>query len=179
MSFDKLRFDPTRNLIWLGGRRIVFHCHHYNLFLQQTVSDVLQDDAKAVEVAASTEATRGLLTALLSEPSQAAVQSFAERIDLASQLFRALGFGLADTTGLSPEGGNVALVTSHYALGWRLKQGKAAAPICHFATGFWIGALCAVLQVNPERILGTETSCGAQSGETAFDNPCRIDLEVL
>lgn len=175
-----LRFDRERNQLLLGGRRIVFHCHHYNLFLQQTVSDALQKDAKTVEVAASSEASHLLLLELLSEEERKRGKlSFSAKIAFAQQMFMALGFGYPEVAQLTPAGGIVTLTTSHYALGWHLKMGRAKTPVCHFATGFWIGALVAALGIHPDRVFGEETRCIACEGPENPTDSCQIELEVL
>ena len=38
---DIARFDAQAGTIVAGGRRIVFHCHHYNTLLQRSVDDAL------------------------------------------------------------------------------------------------------------------------------------------
>jgi hypothetical protein len=87
-----------------------------------------------------------------------------------------LGFGRADITNLGPDGGVVRLRTSHYAIGWRAKFGAPAQPVCHFATGFWAGALAAAAGVAPERIVAREHRCAAAHGQ---DQGCEITVEVL
>ncbi len=46
------QFDSERNIILLGESRLVFHCHHYNLFLQRTIEDALEADGPRIQTAA-------------------------------------------------------------------------------------------------------------------------------
>ena len=58
---DEARFDAERNITTLGGRRIVFHCHHYNVFLQRTIDEALGKDAALVQRLAAKESARAML----------------------------------------------------------------------------------------------------------------------
>jgi predicted hydrocarbon binding protein len=161
-------FDASRNLLTLGGSQLVFHCHHYNLHLQRTVDEALGADAgRALQRSAAGESARRMLSALFaSQPRE-------ERLASASALFSQLGFGLSDITALSESGGRVVLVTSHYAVGWRSKWGDPPRAVCHFATGYWAGALSAATGLEPERIVADEVQCAAAGAES-----CIIELEV-
>lgn len=172
MSTDRLNFDAERNLITLGDRRVVFHCHHYNLFLQRTMEDGLgTESAQQLQVAAGMEATRHMLLALFAKEPAASVP---DKLAHASKLFGALGFGQADLSSLLAHGGSIRLVTSHYAIGWMAKWGTAKHPVCYYAVGYWMGALAAASGLAPERIVGRELSCAAH-GATV----CELELEVL
>jgi hypothetical protein len=171
MSNGGSQFDPARNLIELGGRRIVFHCHHYNLFLQRTIEDALGPQAAAeLQIAAGCESARELLTRVL---AVAGALSMPDKLTRAGELFAAHGFGLADLRALHASGGRVTLPTSHYALGWRAKWGTSRHPVCYFALGYWQGALAAAAGIAPERLVGHEVQCAA-TGAAA----CELSIEV-
>jgi predicted hydrocarbon binding protein len=165
-------FDPERNITLLGGSRIVFHCHHYNLFLQRTIDDALGADAAEVQRSAAAENARRVLEPLLGASGKEPVRA---RLERAAALFGKLGFGLADISALDADGGQVRLVTSHYALGWREKWGPTSDPVCHFAAGFWAGALGVSAGLSPERLLVRETICAAVTEQGS----CEIKIEVL
>lgn len=168
---DGALFDAARNITTIGERRIVFHCHHYNVFLQRTIDEALGERAAGVQRLAAAEAARGLLEGLFRGDGGAGFQA---RLERAANLFGSLGFGLADIGGLTAEGGEVVLATSHYAVGWRAKFGAAAAPVCHFAAGFWSAAVAEAAGVAPERVIGDERACAAVS-----EGSCSIFIEVL
>lgn len=168
---DIARFDADRNVLTAGGRPLVFHCHHYNLFLQRTVDEVLGPLAKSVHRQAAAESARKLLAGLFEEEK---VTGFEARLARAAFVFGTLGFGQAELAGMSSHGGDVSLATSHYAIGWRSKFGAAKAPVCHFAVGFFQAAVAASGGFEPERVIADEHVCGA-----VVDGPCRLRVEVL
>lgn len=168
-----VRFDEARNILLLGESRVVFHCHHYNVFLQRSVEDALGADAVEVQVSAAAESARRMLESLFREDGGKPTQ---ERLARASALFGSLGFGLAELAELGPLGGSVRLPHSHYALGWREKFGAPQGPVCHFAAGYWAGALAAAAGLAPERVRAKETRCAALTGDAA--GGCELSLEV-
>jgi hypothetical protein len=168
---DEARFDAEKNITTLAGRRIVFHCHHYNVFLQRTIDEALGKEGALVQRRASMESARAILDDLFAKDGGASAK---ERLDRAATIFGSLGFGLADVSRLSASGGSVILTTSHYAIGWRAKLGPADAPVCYFATGFWAGAMASALGIASERVLGREQRCAAVS-----DEGCELEIEVL
>lgn len=164
-----VRFDGTRNLITLGDARLVFHCHHYNVSLQRTVEDALgYEAARDVQRDAAAETARLMLTAPFS-----AHDSLASRLAFAKDLFAQTGFGLADVSELTAEGGRVVLLTSHYAVGYTSKWGSMPRPACHFASGYWAGALTAATGHAPERVASIEVECAATGASS-----CVIEIEV-
>lgn len=172
MSTVRQDFDASRNLLLLGDRRLVFHCHHYNLFLQRSIEDGLgPEEAMRLQMSAAMESARHILSGQLAiDPAM----NLADKLVLAQRIFATLGFGLADASTLTARGGRVRLLTSHYAIGWLAKWGTAKRPVCHFPVGFWMGALCAAAQLPPERLQGRELSCHAQG-----DAHCELEIEVL
>lgn len=146
---------PQRHLASIGGEPHVFHCHHYNCFLQKSIADqaVLVDHQRLLTDAA-TETVFAELGAI--GPA------------LAEELFQHLGFGLLDASELSATGGVVTVKASHYALGWLSKFGQARAPVCFFVAGF--------VEALARRRFGanyqvTETTCVA-NGASA----CRFEV---
>lgn len=165
---SKLSFDADRNLLTLGGERVVFHCHHYNVFLQRSLEEMFGSGAIEMQVDAAAESARRML-----EPLFADVSGFQARLELASQVFSSNGFGAADLSQLGEHGGRVTLQTSHYAVGWTAKFGPATSPVSHFATGFWRGALVAAAGHAPERVVARQVKCRAMG-----DDVCEIEVEV-
>ena len=166
MTGREPKFDADRNLLAVGERRLVFHCHHYNLFLQRSIEDMFGEGGVEMQISAAKESARKLLTPILSGTREACLTQ-------AAAFFAENGFGHADVSELGPMGGHVALATSHYALGFRAKWGAAKRPICLFPTGFWAGAVAVASRLAPERVVARETQCAATGADR-----CIIDVEV-
>lgn len=168
---DLVSFDAERNLLTVGDRRLVFHCHHYNVLLQRTIEDALgADEARRLQRDVATTASEGLLAAVF---AGAAAGDAGGRLEQATRVFGSLGFGLADTAGLGLDGGEVRLTTSHYALGWRGKFGRSRRPVCHFAVGYFRAAVAAAHGLLAGAVSGDEVSCAAVDGEA-----CRLHFTV-
>src|SRR5262249_48726267 len=95
------RADLDRSILTLGGRRIVFHWHHYNVFLQRTIEEGLRERAPALLTAAAVEAARAVLGGLEAER---AAGSPAEILARAAEIFADSGFGRADVSALGAQG---------------------------------------------------------------------------
>jgi len=151
-------FDPEAHTITLGGSRLVFHCHHYNVFLQRSLEDAVGARAAGLQRDAACEAARGMLTRVFAAAPDGSLE---QRLARAAALFGGLGFGRADVTGLDAMGGIVRVSPSHYAIGWIAKFGHSTRPVDHFATGFFRGALCAAAGHAPERVTAEQIQCAS------------------
>lgn len=120
---------PEHGLASVGGEPHVFHCHHYNCFLQKSITDqsALIDTAQLLTRAAAEVVT----------PELKALKADAA---LAREVFSTFGFGKLDLSGVSRDGGTATVHASHYALGWLSKFGASAHPVCFFPAGFIEGA---------------------------------------
>ncbi len=120
-----LQIDAAHGLALLGGEPQVFHCHHYNCFLQKSVLDL-----SALVPAES------LLTRPAAEVAYSQFQRLKSSAEQIEELFRTLGYGLVELGTLGPAGGSVTMRSSHYAMGWLSKFGRSDRTHCHFAAGF-------------------------------------------
>ena len=148
---------PEAHLASIGGEPHVFHCHHYNCFLQKAITD----QAPLFEV-------KSLLTQPAAEVVFAQLTALGD-VDV-EELHRHLGFGVLDSSKLTASGGVAVVKGSHYALGWISKYEKAAEPVCFFAAGF-------IEAVARHRFKGnfevTETACVASGARE-----CRFEVKV-
>lgn len=125
----------------MSGEPLVFHCNHYNYWLQKTlllpeglgmrgvIRDAAASAAHAMVATAAEE--RGA-----SEP--------AEILAIASDCFAALGFGTIDFSEAAESGGTVRTPTSHYGQCLRIAAGADfAEPQELFDQGYAAGALAA------------------------------------
>ena len=145
-----------------GGEPLVFHCHHYNIALQQVIEECLPDDHAALLTDAATEVVVPQLSAILASNGQ--LRTFAERLSAASEISRRLGFGVLELTG-DDSGGTATMPRSHYSYGWRSKYGRRGIPTCWFHSGFAAAAFAAAAGLPAGSFQATETQCAAVDGE--------------
>lgn len=170
MAITLERRSTPEHLNLVGGEPEIFHCHHYNTVLQQSIEDAgaAMDTTELLRDGAAIVAHAQLSTA-----SKAA--SPADRRALASEHFRLSGFGLADLAGLSATGGKATVANSHYALGFQSRKMARKAPVCSFAAGYMEGYASAAFEKPLGSYKVRETQCAAVSG----GKTCTFELEVL
>lgn len=143
-----IQLDLSQGLASLGGEPHVFHCHHYNCYLQKAVQDQSALlDARALLVHPAAEVVHAQLQALRADRA------------MAEEIFRTFGFGVIDLARLGPQGGKVALSSSHYAQGWLSRFGRSSHPVCFFPAGFAEGV---ARHLFGGAFTATETACVAR-----------------
>ena len=152
-----IKLDMSHGLAELGGEPHVFHCHHYNCFLQK----VVEDQSNIVD-------SRALLTRPAVEVVMSELQRLGSDRAGVEEIFRTLGFGKLDLSGITAKGGTAKLSSSHYAMGWLSKFGKSTSTVCHFAAGF---AEAAARHLFRTPFAATETKCTARG-----DAHCEISI---
>lgn len=167
-----IAFDIDANVATLGGRSLVFHCHHYNATLQKTIEETLGDDANELLTVAAQEVVRKQLDELRGDRSAGGMDA-ADVVRLGQELFKMAGFGVLDASQLGGYGGTVVCPSSHYALGWLAKFGERDTPACEFVTGFVGAVVCTAWGHAPERVKVVESRCAAMGHER-----CQFDVEV-
>ncbi|UCD88079.1 MAG: 4-vinyl reductase [Desulfobacterales bacterium] len=152
-----LKFDPDNNIIEFNGSLISLHCHHYNFGLLKTIEEIPLVDGHAVIIETAAEEffvnfRRHLSKELKSVSTDKAFQE-------ASELYRFMGFGRLDLSGLTARGGIAFADSSYYVTAWLGKYGRRETPVCYFTCGFIAGILGAVFDVSPHTYEVTETRC--------------------
>lgn len=173
---DMKRFStelPGQDMTFLGDTQYVYHCHHFNLFHDQTVEDAL-GEAKAFEVRsrAAADAVRPLLAGL-AEGTGASLP--AERLLLSSRLFPWLGQGKLDLQ-TTPEGGRAHGEYLHYSFAWREKYGSKISrrhPIDAFAAGYAAAATEVAFDLAPGSLRAGEDGC-----YVCREPSCHFELEA-
>ena len=127
---------PDQDMTFLGDTQYVYHCHHFNLFHDQTVEDALGEErAFEVRARAAAEASRALLGGIVAGNGSTTP---AERLQLAAGLFPWMGHGSLELQS-DAEGGIALGEFLHYSFAWREKYGQKIRrrhPIDAFAAGF-------------------------------------------
>jgi hypothetical protein len=165
------RYLLEQDLMFLAGQPVVYHCHHFNLFLDQTIDDALGPEASArLRMAAGREFAGHLLSAV---GEHAAVRTPPERLQLAAQLFKLMGHGTLDFDA-DGSGGTAYGSHLHYGTAWVEKYGKQVRrrhPADAFAAGFAAAAAEFAYDLSPGSLASSELSCVALR-----DPQCRIAI---
>ncbi len=154
-------FDSTRDLMSFGDAPAVYHCHHFNLFLDQSIDDALgEENGREVRFLAARSATRQLLETAFERGKH---ETPLERLQIAAGLFRSMGHGTL--TFEAPRGvGGVQGRFLHYGFAWREKYGhrvRKLAPADAFAAGFSAAALELAYQLPADTLDVREKRCFA------------------
>lgn len=151
------KFDPDHNIIEFNGSLISLHCHHYNCGLLKTVEELADIDGHSVIVETAAEELFSNFKKLLS--TQLKHASPDKALEAASELYRFMGFGRLDLSGLTERGGTAYADSSYYVVAWLAKYGRRETPVCHFTCGFIAGILGAIFDVAPQTYSVTENRC--------------------
>lgn len=140
----------------------IFHCHHYNTYLQA----VIEDTSSYLNVyPILIESAQEIAFHQFSSHFQGKELSIEECKQCVEDYFRFCGFGLLDLAAATKEGGTVSLISDHYAVGWKSKFGQRAADqpgVSFFALGYSCGALEAIYALENGTLTGTQTQCIAK-----------------
>ena len=158
---------PHRRAV-LGGEPMVFHCHHYNTFLQQSIRDAAWLSSEGFLVGAAAEVAYGQMSSLFRIKS---LDDVDRRKVFASEVYRTLGFGTVDFSDVCESGGKIVTPSSHYAMAWRSKFGVAKEPVCYFARG-WLAGVTAAIFDKPAGSYGAFHSVCHATG----DDPCEFEV---
>lgn len=157
-----LDMDHRRCIV--GKEPMIFHCHHYNTFLQRSIKDTKDYlDSSPFLIGAAEEVAYSQLTQIFSEQGLKDTQ---QRKNLASELFKWAGFGLVDLNVLGEQGGTTSTVHEHYSMGWKVKWGKTDESVSYFASGWIAGALAAVYGKAQGSYSVIQTACTAKGDAT-------------
>lgn len=88
--FSHLQIDRPRKLVGFFNEPVIFHCHHYNLFLQQTIEDPDWIDGVSILQISAQEIFYSLLKNAF---VTLGIETAAERLATAARMFSFLGFG--------------------------------------------------------------------------------------
>lgn len=141
MSNIEVVFNKDKNLITINNQSMVFHCNHYNRYLQQTIEDAEYIDYEKILIKSSAEVVFDQLTEHFNKNPNL---SFTDKLAYASELFKHCGFGILEFSDLKISGGKVIGKFSHYGNASKLNFGHRSKPAEYFDKGFIIGTLSAI-----------------------------------
>jgi hypothetical protein len=156
-------FDRSRHVV--AGEAMIFHCHHYNCFLQRSIEDAEYIDSEPFLIGAAAEVAYLQLSRLF-----AGVTEPEARKALAADLYKSCGYGLIDLSGISEKGGVVRTPSTHYSTGWQTKFGPSKKPVAFFSAGYLGGALAAIYGHDLARVRARQTACRSMgAAEDVFE----------
>ena len=170
-SIDEQRtlLEP-HDLTFMSGAPYLYHCHHYNLFHDQTIDDMLGEEmGLQTRFAAARTAFHGLLSGVTHDLG---LETPAECVQLAQELFRAMGHGRMSLD-VGPSGGTAHGTDLHYGFTWRDKYGntvRRVEPADAVGAGFVAAATQVAYGLPDGSMTATETVCIARrEAECTFE----------
>jgi hypothetical protein len=157
-------FDAEHNRHYINNQVSVLHCHHYATLFTQLAIDaknlvngvaILQNSAEEV-----------FYKSLTHYFQQKGIGIVAERLDIACQLFTAMGLGKMEITNSDPNNGDIVLPSSHVDQGWLKKWGKNQTAVNFITAGYIAAAWAASFDQPPHSYTVLETQsivCGAST----------------
>ena len=145
----QIDFSPEKGVASVYGQSMLFHCNHYNRFLQQTIEDPAYIDSEKILLQAAAETVYLQFSELFKKRR---ALSFQEKLNLAARMFQFAGFGILDFSKVSEKGGKVVEKSSHFGLAVKLNFSKRETPAEVFDKGFVAGVLCAIGEGSKDSI---------------------------
>lgn len=164
-----IRIDQAHRRCFVGNEPMLFHCHHFNMYLQQSIRDATYIDSEPFLIGAAAEVAYSQLRHIFAHNE---IRDVPARKAMAEQIYRWAGFGTISLETLFESGGSSATLHSHYAMGWQARNDRPAErPICYFTTGWLAGALAAIFDSPPDAYQVRETRCAVagNDGICVFD----------
>jgi len=160
-------FDRSTKRHYLNGQVSVLHCHHYSTLYTQLALDA-QKTALLAESAE--EAFYEYLAEYFDKHNLAAI---ATKIDIACQLYAAIGLGKMRVNYLGDDSGEVELLSSHVDSGWIKKWSTYDAPVNYIGAGYITAMFSAVLAEQRNAFQANETQSIVMGAETSIFNVVR------
>jgi hypothetical protein len=152
-----ISFESDLNIIKLDGVMVSLHCHHYNCGLVKVLEEMEGVNAQEIFIHAATEEFHINFKKYIS--SHLEFKSVKEKLEAAADLYRFMGFGRLDLSGLNESGGIAYADSSYYVTGWLAKYGRRKTPVCHLTCGFISGILAAIYGKTMREYSVKETTC--------------------
>lgn len=132
-------FNTKTKRHFLNGVQTVYHCHHYATLYTQLAIDAGETDLLAE---CSEDSFYQILSAFYQENQ---IDNLADRIEVASQYYSAIGLGTLEVEGLGNNAARVISSNSHLELGWIKKWGEYDQPVNYIGVGYVSAMISAVL----------------------------------
>jgi len=154
-----------RNAYRAYDETLIFHCHHYNTYLQTVIEDAAGYlDVYPVLVDSAQEIVHHQLQQVFKDGNL----SVEDKKKAVEDYYRFNGFGKLDLTSLDESGGVIKTKSDHYAQGWLGRYGARAADlpgVSFFSRGFIAGALEVIFNKPLGYFECSQESCIAKGDE--------------
>ena len=155
-----LQWDHDKSYLYAANHPVCFHCHHYNMFIQETVDEALGATLGThLREEASADAWRPIIEAFLNTLEGG--EDASEKLAASFSLFASVGHGKLIVEDASLENGSVYGETLHYSTAWQVIHDGTPAPfpVDGMAAGFISAAFELVYELEPGSIEVKQTSC--------------------
>ena len=166
-------YHYNRNAYIAAKEPMIFHCHHYNVYLQAVIEDtssylnvypILSDSAQEI---AHTQFSDFF------KQDENKHLSIEDKKYVCQDYFRFCGFGIIDLSSVTKQGGRVISPSEHYGIGWKTKFGlrkKNKKGVAFFAAGYIAGATEAIFGLDLGTLTTEQKDCISQGAEVStFD----------
>lgn len=157
------KFDPNRKRHYLNNFLTVLHCHHYATLFTQLALDAkdLVDGTQILK-----ESVEDVFFEVLSDYyKKNGVTDTKERMNIASQMFSAVGMGKMDIVSGENNGGEIDMPLTYVDEGWVKKWGTYKEPVNFIGAGYVCGMFAAVFDKPPRTYKVTETQSRVMGAE--------------
>jgi hypothetical protein len=156
------QFHKDRNAYVSAQEPGIFHCHHYNTYLQAVIEDTHSYlDVFPILIESAQEITNTQFNTFFKTEKL----DIAQRKKVVEDYFSFCGFGIINLNSLTNNGGTTNSISDHYATGWESKFGERPADqkgVSFFTLGYIIGATEAVYDLPLGTLTGEQTACIAK-----------------
>lgn len=140
----------------------IFHCHHYNTYLQAVIEDAKNYlNVYPILIESAQEISYSQFKFHFSQNDF----STNHRKVIVEDYFQFCGFGLIDLSTATATGGTVTVASDHYGIGWKSKFGlrsKELPGVSFFTLGYILGALEAIYDLKNGELTGQQSHCLAK-----------------
>lgn len=167
-----VRDVEPHGLLSLGDQLVFYQSHHHSLFLDQSIEDALGGEAWAIRRNAAFDASRALLEAIHTERG---VTGEKDRLDVASEIFAAMGHGRV-TFDVTPSGGTARAEALHFGSGFMEKYGgtiRNRRMLDAFAAGYCAAAVSLAYPSDWGAFDAVEIACVARREPACIFNLTR------
>ncbi|PIQ25689.1 hypothetical protein COW36_09985 [bacterium (Candidatus Blackallbacteria) CG17_big_fil_post_rev_8_21_14_2_50_48_46] len=141
-------FQSAKGLVNVYGQSMLFHCNHYNRYLQQTIEDPDYIDSEKILLQSAAETVYLQLKACFAQNPD---WKLADKLAMASEIFQFAGFGILDFSKFADSGHSVTVPSSHFGLAMKLNVGHRTKAAEYFDKGFIAGVVEALKdELGPE-----------------------------